>query len=191
MKIVYLLIASLLQLQSRGIFEIAILQGEGPHIFRARTNELPLRNTPSLTSPIGVKVKTSPGQQLTYDNELSRTTRVGHFKVLSGAQIEGRLFGPLSQLSRQDYYYGNFSRTNTAVAPGTTVEYLQYRAEGSCFIRIDGNAIEASPCPEIDMSKFKVEGEPQTEEWIHVKIGSSSGWVLVSGDGSKLVDGDS
>ncbi len=191
MKIGYLLIASLLVLQSSGIFEISILQGEGPHVFHARTKQLPLRDGPYVASPIAVSVKTSPGQQLVYDQELSRTTRVGHFKVLAVAQIEGRLFGRLTQVSRRDYYYGSVGRVNSTVVPGTTIQYLQYRAEGSCFVRIDGNVIEVSPCPEIDAAKFKLESEPLTEEWIHVKIGSANGWVLVSGEGAKLVDGDS
>ena len=48
-----------------------------------------------------------------------------------------------------------------------TFEYLQYRAEGTCFIRIERRVIDAD-CPAYMKSMFKVEIEPKTELWIHV-----------------------
>ena len=69
-----------------------------------------------------------------------------------------------------------------------TLEYLQYRAEGSCFIRMEGGVIDADDCPANNKSLFKIEAEPTVESWIHVVLRGSSGWLLVNDSGMKEVD---
>lgn len=84
----------------------------------------------------------------------------------------------MTQLFSKDYYSGRFPNAKVGVAPGTTLEYLQYRAEGTCFVRIDKDVIDASPCPDIDKNGFKLEKEPKTELWIHLTV-DSGGCVIV------------
>ena len=68
---------------------------------------------------------------------------------------------------------------NVEVKAGTTFDYLQYRAEGTCFVRIDGTVIDAEACPIINKTSFRLEREPKTQLWIHVAIADSEGWILV------------
>jgi hypothetical protein len=75
-------------------------------------------------------------------------------------------------------YFGNFPNVKVDVAPGTTVEYLQYRAEATCFVRVGKNVIDASPCPDINKDAFKLEREEKTELWIHVTV-DSGGRLMV------------
>jgi len=75
------------------------------------------------------------------------------------------------------------------VQAGDTVEYLQYRAEGTCFIRIASDVIDAKLCPNQQPSRFRLDTEPITEWWIHVTIkGKPAGWLLVSDAVVKVVD---
>jgi hypothetical protein len=139
----------------------------------ARSDELQLRASPSTASKIIATVGVSPGQRLSYDDQRYRTIQAGRIEVLSPSRVEGRLIGRVTRLSRADYYSDKFSDVKIEVKPGTRVEYLQYRAEGSCFVRIDGHVINASGCPTIDTSAFKLEAEPIT-------VGNSSGWLLIT-----------
>lgn len=88
------------------------------------------------------------------------------------------MIGPVTQLFSKEYYSGNFPNVTIDVVPGTAVDYLQYRAEATCFVRVGKNVIDASPCPDIDKDAFKVEREEKTELWIHVTV-DSGGWLMV------------
>jgi len=173
-------------LQTRAVFEIDIWPGEGRPVFEAASNELPLREVPSSASRIRT-VTVTPGQRLSYDDTRYQTTRPGRIEVLSAAYVEGRLIGNVTQLSREKYYSDEFGHVKISVMAGQKVTYLQYRAEGSCFVRIDDNIIDASPCPIADTGKFKVVLDPRTEGWIHVVGGDSTGWLLISEANAKLV----
>ena len=99
------------------------------------------------------------------------------------------MLGAVKALSREDYYKGKFGPATLEVQPGVDVEYLQYRAEGTCFVRIAGNVIDADPCPSNDKAMFRVEMEPRTEWWIHVLISrDSAGWILVTDTRVKVVN---
>jgi hypothetical protein len=99
------------------------------------------------------------------------------------------MLGSVNRFSREDYYKGKFAPALMDVQPGMNVEYLQYRAEGTCFVRIAGNVIDADSCPANDKSKFRVETEPKTEWWIHIVFsGVSAGWLLVTDSSVKAVN---
>ena len=69
--------------------------------------------------------------------------------------------------------------TNIAYQKGTSLEYLQYRAEGTCFVRLMGEVIDTDVCPAFD-DKFRVMAEPVTEWWVRVLIsGKPKEWLLV------------
>ena len=104
-----------------------------------------------------------------------------------GARIVGRLYGKVDGLSRDEYYSDKVPEANIEVRPGMTFEYLQYRGEGSCFVRIEYDVIETG-CP-ADKSLFDVQTKPKTELWIHVALpDGSAGWILVDGTNVKEVD---
>jgi len=181
------LAAVLFFFQANAVFEIDMLPGEGGPVYEAASNELQLHALPSTASRILATIKVTAGQRLAYDDERYRTIQAGRIEALSASRIQGRLIGKVSRLSRNDYYNRNFASANIEVKSGAAVEFLQYRAEGSCFIRIAGDVIDA-PCPYIDIAAFKLAKEPITEEWIHTTIGGSTGWLLASGPGIKEVD---
>jgi hypothetical protein len=43
------------------------------------------------------------------------------------------------------------------VRASESIEYLQYRAEGTCFVRIADAVIDASPCPTEKKGEFRLE----------------------------------
>jgi hypothetical protein len=91
------------------------------------------------------------------------------------------MLGSIRRLSREDYYHGQFADANVAVSVGKEIEYLQYRAEGACFVRIDKEVIDADPCPAQDEEHFRAGPEPVVEWWIHL-TGTHVGWIEVTED---------
>jgi len=83
------------------------------------------------------------GDRLTFDDTLYRTVKAGRFVVRGAATIAGRQLGEMTRLSRSDYYSGKYGAARVNVNAGDVVEYLQARAEGTCFIRVSGSAIDA------------------------------------------------
>ena len=170
------------------IFEIDLWPGEGRPIFEPKTKSLGLRELPSASSKLIVTVTIPLGQRLPFDDTRFRTTQIGKIRVIASAQVRGRNLGTIGRLSREDYYKGKFAPALVELKPGATIEYLQYRAEDTCFVRIGENVIDAEPCPANDKSKFRVEIEPKTEWWIHsVLSDGSKGWVLVTDSAVKLL----
>ncbi len=171
------------------LLEVDFSPGEGRPVFEASSRKLELRYLPSASSKIIASVTVLPKKRLSFDKTLYRTLRSGKVSVLASTRVTGRLLGTVSRLSREDYYKRKFAPAIVDVQPGVNVEYLQYRAEGTCFVRIAGNVIDADPCPANDKSKFRVETEPKTEWWIHVVISSDlAGWLLVTGSSVKVVN---
>ena len=139
-----------------------------------------MHELPSTSSRISYSVTIHPGQRISFDDARYRTIQARRFRALANSRVKGRVIGNVSHLSREDYYSSKFASADVDVERGATFEYLQYRAEGTCFVRIDGNVINASPCPTIDTSGFRLEAQPRLQLWIHVAVGNSSRWVLVS-----------
>jgi len=170
------------------LFEIDLWPGEGRPVFEAVSRNLELRELPSASSKTIGTVGVSPRQRLSFDNTRYRTIQAGQIRVLGSTRVTGRMLGAVNGLSREDYYNGKFAPAFVEVQPGANVEYLQYRAEGTCFVRIAGNVIDADPCPSNDKSMFRVETEPKTEWWIHIVLGDSAGWLLVTDSTVKVVN---
>jgi hypothetical protein len=156
------LVLSLLLQVSGTIFEIDLWPGEGIPVFEATSRQLLLHEGPSTSSRVVQSVSVSPGQRVAFGDTWYRTIQVGHFRVVN-THVTGRTIGKVNRLSRKDYYSYNFMTANVEVKAGTTFDYLQYRAEGTCFVRIDGTVIDAEGCPTIDKSSFRLEREPTTE----------------------------
>ncbi len=174
---------------SLSLFEVDLWPGEGRPVFEAVSRKIELRELPSASSKIIGTLLVSPGQRLPFDDTRYRTIQAGRIRVLASARVTGRMLGPVSQLSREAYYKGKFALASVDVEPRAEVEYLQYRAEGTCFVRIAGNVMDADPCPANEKSVFRVEAEPKTEGWIHLVMpGKSAGWLLVADAIVKVVD---
>jgi len=98
------------------------------------------------------------------------------------------MLGDVRILARQRYYSDEFQRGGITLRPPATFEYLQDRAEGTCFVRVNGQVIDADVCPAHDDSVFRVTGTPQTQLWIRVaEPGRPAGWLRVDDGAVRLV----
>ena len=186
-----LLFTVILSLQSApgAAFEVDLWPGEGRPVFEAVARRLRLHERPSESSKVVETLMVRPKQRLMFDGTRYRTIKAGRFLVLASSSLTGRRLGEVSQLSRSDYYSGKFGPASVGVMPGDSIEYLQYRAEGTCFIRIAGSVIDADPCPTQKKAEFRLEAEPATEWWIHIILdGKALGWLLVSDSTAKVID---
>lgn len=187
MWLVTLLSATMLLQPAASVFETEIAPGEGLPRLRA-TGPLQLRDQPDTTRPGHATVHLPLNRDLTFDATIYRTVRPGELRVQAATEIVGRLLGPIKRLSREEYYRGRYSRGSVAVARSGSIEYLQSRAEGHCFVRIDGNVIEADRCPAADTQSLALVREPTTEWWVRITRDSSPlGWVLVDDKQIKVV----
>ena len=186
-----LLLAVIFSLQSApgATFEVDLWPGEGRPVFEAVAQQLRLHELPSESSKVLETIRVRPRQRLTFDDTRYRTMKPGRFFVLASTRITGRRLGDVSRLARSDYYSGKFGPASVAVMAGETIEYLQYRAEGTCFVRIADSVIDADPCPTQKEGEFRLEAKPTMEWWIHIIAdGKPGGWVLVTDATARVVD---
>ena len=169
-----------------GVFEIELWPGEGRPQFQAVANELAIHETPSSSAKIARRLTVAPGQDIAFDETRYRTTESGHLQVLAATHITGRVLGPIRSLTRDAYYKGRFARQAVACKQGDVIEYLQYRAEGTCFVRVGDQVVDADPCPAQDDETFRIATKPKTEWWIRVVVDRVPvGWAMVDGKGIK------
>jgi hypothetical protein len=170
-------------------FEIALWPGEGRPVVQSVASVLPLREQPFSSAKTVLTLAATPGQRLQFDETRFRTTRPGHLQAVVATIVTGRRLGSIRVLSRADYYSGKFPDTETKLNAGDFVEYLQYRAEGTCFVRIDGIVIDANPCPHANRDVFRLVAEPTVEWWIRlVNDDKPIGWLLLTDKTAKVVD---
>ena len=169
-----------------GVFEIELWPGEGRPQFQAVANDLAIHETASSSARIVRRLSVTPGQNIAFDETRYRTTESGHLQVLAATHITGRVLGSISSLSRDAYYRGRYPRQAVACKQGDVIEYLQDRAEGTCFIRVGDQVVDADPCPAQDDGTFRLATKPKTEWWIRVVLDRVPvGWVMVDGKGVK------
>ena len=170
-------------------FTVDLWPGEGRPIFEAVATQLRLHEQPSTSSRVVDIARVRPRQRLSFDETRYRTMKPGRFLVLTPTTITGRTLGDVGRVSRADYYSASFGPARVAMQAGDRIEYLQYRAEGTCFVRTGGSVIDAAPCPTEKPAEFRLEAKPVTEWWIHVvEDGRPRGWLLVTDASAKVVD---
>jgi hypothetical protein len=169
-----------------GVFQIELWPGEGRPQFQVMANELAIHETPSSSAKIVRRLGVARGQDIAFDETRYRTTESGRLQVLAPTRITGRLLGAIRSLTRDAYYMGQFPRQGFACKPGDVIEYLQDRAEGTCFVRVDDQVVDADPCPTRDDLTFRLATRPETEWWIRVVVDRLPvGWVMVDGKAVK------
>jgi hypothetical protein len=169
-------------------FEVDIWPGEGiPVVHAARVN-LPLREAPATAAAIVGRLTTKAGERIRYDSTRFQTVRPAVVRIAGEAVVRGRSLGTLRHLSRDGYYSNAFRDTTISLNPSVAMEYLQYRAEGTCFVRIGNQVVDADPCPIMDTTKFAVTGKPETLWWIRALGSTASGWLLISDTTATVVN---
>lgn len=185
---VMLALGGVLQPGADSIFESELWPGEGRPVFVAVARELVLQERPTRSAKVIKRLPVAPKQRLEFGHTRYRTIKAGRLVVLVSSTIEGRLLGATLRLTHDDYYSDKFVDASVEVSAGITVEYLQYRAEGTCFVRVAGKTLEADTCPTEDLRRFRLEAHPIVEWWIHIIVnGTAAGWLLVTDDSVKEV----
>ncbi len=128
-------------------FEVELWPGEGRPKFVAAATTIHPRAAPSNQAAAMPAVQVRKGEAVEFGATVYRTTKPGRLRALASATVTGRRLGPIVRLSRNDYYSGKFPAAAVPVTAGELIEYLQCRAEGTCFVRIRGDVIDAGPCP--------------------------------------------
>jgi hypothetical protein len=180
-------VAQRVDAQATPAFEIALWPGEGIPVIVAVRSELPLMRAPSPDASNAGPLGAAAGSRIDYDSTRLQTVSPAEVTVTDSAVVRGRFLGATHLLSRDRYYSDAFRDTTIALARNDRFEYLQPRAEGSCFVRIDSSVIEANPCPTHDSAGFAVSGEPVLRWWIFARGDSASGWLLVSDSTAQVV----
>ena len=186
---VFAIVAFAAWIQAAGAtFESDLWPGEGIPVFEAIATQLSLHELPSLSSKVARRVTVKPRQRLVFDETRYRTIIPGRLTALVSANIKGRTLEGVSRLSKADYYSSKFPNSTVNVSSGDAIEFLQYRAEGTCFIRVAGKTIDAALCP-THSKDFRLDVEPRLEWWIHITVdGKPAGWLLVTDTTARVID---
>lgn len=179
---IWLIVCSFFFVLSAHAFESELWPEEGRPVFRANTDLLVLYKEPDKSSPVAERFKIKKGGLIAFAQTRYRNIKAGKIKVLESTTLEGRNFGSISYLSDKKYYSGAVASIKVLFNREETFDYLQYRAEGSCIIRLKGNIFDLEYCPwfHIENKDFSVVSEPINEWWIRViEKNKPIGWLLV------------
>ncbi len=163
-------------------FEISVFPGEGPHTVGAPQGEMILCRAPSRTARVERTIRLEGAVQWV-DTRL-RTVAPGQCLAIKSGSIRGTSYGQVSFLSNKDYYSGGGRGEIFHFGKGDTIEYLQYRAEGSGFVRINGAVVS----PEFVDLPFKESKKPELQLWINIagSDGEPIGWYEFPSDSGCL-----
>lgn len=163
------------------LFTVDLWPGEGIPVIVAKRPALLLRATPDPAAPVIDTVQVAIGSRLTFDSARTQTIEPGLIRVLTGIRLMGRDMGNEMYLRQDEYYDRVRPDVDLRVVTPAAIEYLQDRAEGTCFVRMNGRVIDASPCPAFATDSVRVERAPVTRWWIRMtNQGGASGWIVVS-----------
>lgn len=169
-------------------FEVDLPPGEGRPVIEAVDTTVLLLHEPREGAPVAGVMSTRPGERLNYDSTRFQTMTPSLSRALRAATVRGRDLGEVRQLTREEYYSGAFPDTTLQVRPSETIEFLQHRAEGTCFVRIRGRVVDAEQCPVFDTTTFTPAADPRTLWWIYAKGLNVSGWLLLTDTTAKVVN---
>lgn len=161
-------------------FAIDLWPGEGIPVIEARRAVLILRTAPDSTAPVADSLIGRIGRRIAFDSTRFQTRRVGEGRVVTPLHVVGRDLGELTHLTRERYYNERAPDVSIPLASRATIEFLQYRAEGTCFVRIERRVLDAQPCPGFGKESVEVVRQPITEWWIFVRSDGAYGWLMVS-----------
>lgn len=168
--------------QPDAVFSTELWPGEGTPVLVATEASLGLKAGPSSSEQDLPRASTKPGDRLRFVETRYVTTRHGLLRARAASALEGRRFAGSRAVSRDDYYATDVPTARLTVGPSQTLDYLQDRAEGTCFVRIEGVLLEASDCPANDPDRFELLREPVVEWWVRLDSPGAEGWLKVDDD---------
>ena len=170
------------------VFASDVWPGEGIPVIEMRRSALPLYTEPDHTSGVVDTLRGRVGQRVAFDSTRYQTIESGTIRIHSPLGLKGRDLGDVKHLTLDRYYQPNEAETSIPLAASSTVEFLQYRAEGTCFVRVENRVIDAHPCPGFGRESVSVVRDPVTRWWVLVRgVKDKPGWLLVSDSTAKSV----
>lgn len=170
------------------VFAAGLWPGEGVPVIHATRDSVAVRAEPLVRSALVGTLAARANQLVEYDSTHYQTIASARATALAPVALEGRDFGDVRFLPRREYQSTSYPRRTVQLDSAGVVEYLQARAEGTCFVRLNDSVMELDACVILDRSKFTVQGEPSVMWWIHTpNAGGSRGWVMVSDSTVKVV----
>lgn len=160
-------------------FTIELPPGEGIPVLEAVGDSIVLHAGPSSGTPMTGALTGSRGRILPYDSARYVTLEPGAVVATDATEIVGYNHGATGMLTRAKYYEPGVAADTFPIAAGDTVEFLQHRAEGTCFIRRRGEVIDARECPAIGDTSWTVLSQPATELWFRLAGEPPRGWVKI------------
>lgn len=166
-------------------FESEFWPEEGIPVFEAKCSRLALRARPSIDAPVSGYLLTAPGSRVAYSGFRYRTLRPGLVVVHKDYTLTGRNLGRTDYVSVANYYDDGGELVTLQLESSDRLEYLQYRAEGSGFIRWQGLVLDIESLPWLGSNRpLELVVNPVNEAWIRVESESdmTTGWIPVDED---------
>ena len=176
------------QVSNEPVFEVGLWPGEGIPVIETVRDTVALRASPSPDGAVVGRLVLGSGHRVSYDSTRFQTIAPTRLRTENDVSVSGRYLGSLRYISRDQYDSASFRDTTVIFTPADTLEYLQYRAEGTCFVRVGTNVLDADPCPMRDTVRVRIPGNPATRWWLYVSMPEGRGWLLVSDTSAKVVE---
>ena len=166
-------------------FESEFWPEEGIPVFEAKCDRLALHARPSSDAPVAGYLSTAPGLRIPFSGFRYRTLRPGRVVVHEEYTLAGRNLGQTDYVSRANYYDDGGELVKLQLQPSDRLEYLQYRAEGTGFIRWQGLVLDVEYLPWLGSNRpLELVVNPVSEAWIRVESDRGTGWILVDEGGT-------
>lgn len=166
-------------------FESEFWPEEGRPVFATRSDRLAVHSRPDFEAPVIGYFSKEPGSRIEYSGIRYRTLRPGRVIVHEECQLAGRNLGPTDYVSHSNYYDDGGEMITVQLQPNDRLEYLQYRAEGSGFVRWHGLVLDVDYLPWLECDRpLELIVGPVAEGWIRVsgEVGMPEGWIHVDED---------
>ena len=166
-------------------FESEFWPEEGIPVFEAKCDRLVLRARSDYDAPVVGYLSTLPGSRILFSGFRYRTLRPGRVVVHEKCTLTGRNLGQTDYVSKANYYNDGGELITLKLQANDRLEYLQYRAEGSSFIRWQGLVLDVEYSPWLGSNRpFELVVEPVIEAWIQVESESDTGagWIQVENE---------
>lgn len=168
--------------QPRAVFQSELWPGEGEPKFSAKIGHLVLHTRPSSRAPRARLLRVTPGRALPYSETRLITLKSGVIEATGPGELQARSLGKIKYLSGDGYYQKGSRFQAMSVEKGERLQYLQYRAEGSCLAKKGRSVYEIEGCNFDESSPLKLRSEPVVEWWIRLprEGNNPGGWLRVS-----------
>lgn len=155
-------------------FESGLWPGEGRPVFIAGA-DLTLQKAPVKNSREIPNLKILKGRKIDFQETRYRTVKSGAIVAKAPVSLSVTSYGKGDYLPPDAYYHQGMKK-NIDLKSGDSLEYLQYRAEGECLIKLNGEVLAIPPHENI-----RIASEPLTEWWVLAvdKQKKPLGWILI------------